>query len=239
MKRLSFSFLFSLLFSITTFAQIQQIAAAPPLVSVTGTGEVKVQPDEVVLNIGVDVRHKNLDEARKQSDEKVVALLNFLKKSGIDSKNIQTTNLSVYPQYAGEYGQTTPEFYMTQKTIAVTIKNVNKFDEILTGAYKMGANRVDGIEYRTSELTKYREQARKLAMQAAKQKAVSLTGELSSKIGRVYRIDERTSTGYPPQPMYGRANKMMEASVADAGGPTISVGQIVVSSSVDVSFVID
>ena len=240
MKRF-LTFLFSAFLCTSGYGvQAQQTAVLPPLVSVTGTGEIKVQPDEIVLNIGVDVRDKNLDEARKQSDAKVIALLNFLKKSGIDAKYIQTTNLSVYPNYVGEYGQTTPEYYMTQKSVSVIIKNINKFDEILTGIYKTGANRVEGIEYRTSELTKYRDQARKLAVQAAKQKATALTSELGAKVGRVYNIDETTSTRNPQPIMYGRgANKMMEASMADASGPTISVGQITVTSSVDVSFIIE
>jgi uncharacterized protein YggE len=240
MKPISTLFLLSFLFFWTTVAVAQQQPILPPLVTVTGTGEVKVQPDEIILNIGIDVRDKNLETARKQNDERVVTLLNFLKKSGIDAKNIQTTNLSVYPNYVGEYGQTTPEFYMTQKSVTITIKEVKRFDEILTGIYKTGANRVEGIEYRSSELQKHREQARKLAIQAAKQKALALTSELGSKVGRVYNITEHSGPSYPG-PLYRNqmANKMAESSAADAGGPTISVGQLVVSASVEVSFIIE
>ncbi|WP_026461890.1 SIMPL domain-containing protein [Adhaeribacter aquaticus] len=224
--------------SLSAFAQVQP--ALPPLVSVTGLGEVKVAPDQIALNVGIDVRDKNLENARRQNDQKIAALLNYLKRAGIDAKDIQTTNLSVYPNYVGEYGQTTPEFYMTQKSITVTIRDIKKFDEILTGIYKTGANRVEGIEYRTSELQKHREQARKLAVQAARQKAMALTSELGSKVGRVYAINESGSEGYPTPLYRGRgANKMMESVAVDAGGPTIAVGQITVSASVDVSFVIE
>lgn len=234
-QSLAFLF-FSFIFLSAAMAQIQP--QLPPLINVTGVGEVKVQPDEIVLNIGIDVRHKNLDEARKQSDDKVKALLQYLKKANIDSKYIQTTNLSVYPNYVGEFGQTSPEFYMVQRSVSVTVKEVKRFDEMLTGIYQAGANRVEGIEYRTSELNKHREQARKLAIQAAKQKATALTNELGTRIGRVYNITENTSEGYP-RPLY-KANRMMEAgAAADASGPTIAVGQIIISASVDVSFVIE
>jgi uncharacterized protein len=233
-------FLFGFLFFWATIAAAQQQPVLPPLVTVTGTGEVKVQPDEIVLNIGIDVRDKNLDAARKQNDERVVALLNFLKKSGIDAKNIQTTNLNVYPNYVGEYGQTTPEFYMTQKSVSIIIKEVKRFDEILTGIYKTGTNRVEGIEYRSSDIQKYREQARKLAIQAAKQKATALSSELGSKVGRVYNITENTGPSYPGPQFRGQmANKMMESPAADAGGPTISLGQLVVTASVEVSFILE
>ena len=235
MKRFFLFFLLSLFFLKCASAQV--VTNLPPLVSVTGVGEVKVQPDEIVLNVGIEVRDKNLDAARQQSETRVADLIKYLKKAGIDEKYIQSTNLSVYPQY-GEFGQTTPDVYMTQRSVTVTIKNINRFDEILTGIYKTGANRVDGIEYRTSELPKYREQARKLAIQAAKQKAVALTSELGAKVGRVYNINE-TSGESSPGPLYRTANKMMESAMATAGGSTISVGQITVSASVDVSFLIE
>lgn len=237
MKRFILFFLVSLFLLKLASAQVPN--NLPPLVNVTGVGEVKIQPDEIILNVGLDVRDKNLDVARQQSETRVAELLKYLKKAGIEAKHIQSTNLSVYPQY-GEYGQSTPEFYMTQRSVTVTIKNVSRFDEILTGIYKTGANRVDGIEYRTSELQKHREQARKLAIQAAKQKATALTTDLGAKVGRVYYINEIPAEGYP-SPIYRArgANKMMEASAADAAGPTISVGQITVSASVEVSFLIE
>jgi uncharacterized protein YggE len=240
MKRFFLLFLGTLIFCYNGLAQALVQTPLPPLVSVAGIGEIKVQPDEIVLNVGIDIRHKNLDEARQQSDDRVKDLLQFLKKSGIEDKYIQTTHLSVYPNYIGEYGATTPEFYMTQKSVSIIIKNIKRFDEILTGIYKTGANRVEGVEYRTSELQKYREQARKLAMQSAKQKAAALTGELGAKVGRVYNITESASEGYPTPYYRGRvANKMMEAGDAAATGPTIAVGQIMVRSSVEVSFVIE
>lgn len=240
MKPTATLLLFTFLLFGATWVQAQQQPVLPPLVTVTGTGEVKVEPDEIVLNIGIDVRDKSLDVARKQNDERVIALLNFLKKSGIDSKYIQTTNLSVYPHYVGEYGQTTPEYYMTQKSVSILIKNVKRFDEILTGIYKTGANRVEGITYLSSDLQKHREQARKLAIQAARQKAQSMTGELGNKLGRVYNITEQGVPGYPgPLHRAQMANKMSEASMADGSGPTIALGQLVISQSVEVSFVIE
>lgn len=211
----------------------------PPLVNVSGYGEVKVQPDQINLQVAVETRAKQLDEARNQNNTNAAAILAYLKKNGIDAKNVQTTYLSVQPIYSGNFGQATPDVYVANKTINVLVKNVAQFDELLAGLYKAGANRVDGIEFRTSDLTKHREQARKLAVQAAKQKAIALTGELGAKVGRVYAINEGGSNY--PGPVYGRANKMMESAAYDAaaGGPTIAVGEIIVSANVEVSFLIE
>lgn len=224
----------------TAFSAQAQQPNLPPLVTTSGTGEVKVQPDEVVISLGVESRSKTLDEARKQTDDRVAAIINYLKKNGVDSKNIQTTFVNVSPVYTGDYyGQTSPEFYIAQKSMTVTLKDIRKFDEVLAGVHKAGVNRVDGIEFRTSELQKHREQARKLAVQAAKQKAIALTAELGAKAGRVYRIEEVASEGIP-RPLFGKmSNRMAEAVAMDAGGPTIAAGQITISATVDVSFIIE
>jgi uncharacterized protein YggE len=227
-----------LAFAAFTASAQQPSPALPPLVSVSGTGEIKVVPDEIMLNLAVENRAKTLEEARKHNDEKVASVLAYLKKYGVESKYVQTAFINVQPAYQNDYGQTTPEFYTAQKTIAVLVKKPEKFDDLMTGIYKAGVNRVDGIELRTSELKKYRDQARKLAIQAAKEKAILLTSELGAKVGRVYAINENTGPGYPV-PYRAMANKMSENMAMDSGGPTIAVGQIVVSSTVEASFIIE
>ncbi|MDQ3290019.1 MAG: SIMPL domain-containing protein [Bacteroidota bacterium] len=239
MKPSLFSVLILLFMCQASFGQaLPTTPALPPLVNVSGYAEVKVQPDEIYLQVAVETRDKSLDEAKKQNDKNVAAILAYLKKSGVDSKNVQTTYMSVQPIYSGNFGQATPDVYTANKTINVLVKKIDSFDELLSGIYKAGANRVDGIDFRTSELQKYREQARKLAVQAARQKANALTAELGAKVGRVYAINE-AGNNYPGPIAYGRANKMMESAAYDAGGPTISVGQILVTATVDVSFLIE
>ncbi|QNF33046.1 SIMPL domain-containing protein [Adhaeribacter swui] len=239
MKRTIFSLLILLFMQQFTFAQVQPTTVLPPLVNVSGYGEVKVQPDEISLQVAVETRDKSLDEAKKQNDKNVAAILAYLKKSGVDAKNVQTTYMSVQPIYSGNFGQATPDVYTATKTINVLVKKISSFDELMAGIYKAGANRVDGIDFRTSDLQKHREQARKLAVQAARQKATALTSELGAKVGRVYSINE-SGNNYPGPIAYGRANKMMESAAFDgAGGSTIAAGEIIVSASVDVSFLIE
>ena len=239
MKNLIFSLFILLVMQQSSFGQAQPAAVLPPLVNVSGYAEVKVQPDEISLQVAVETRDKSLDEAKRQNDKNVAAILAYLKKSGVDAKNVQTTYMSVQPIYSGNFGQATPDVYTATKTINVLVKKIDTFDELMTGIYKAGANRVDGIDFRASDLQKHREQARKLAVQAARQKATALTAELGAKVGRVYAINE-AGNNYPSPIAYGRANKMMESAAFDAaGGPTIAAGQIIVSATVDVSFLIE
>ncbi len=186
---------------------------------------------------GVEIREKTLEEARRVADQRTAALLSFLKKNGVEDKHVQTAYLSLQPVYTGEYGQTTPQFYLATRSISVTLTKPEKFDELMSSLYKAGANRVDGISYQSSQLKKYQEEARKKAVQEARQKAVSLASELGAKVGRPYQINEGGHSS-PGPVMYKTA--MRESMAMDgAGGPTLSLGEIIITSVVEVSFLLE
>jgi uncharacterized protein len=230
--KLAFVFLFACISS-TAVAQQNPF---PPLVSVSGVGEVKVQPDQITFMTGVEVREKSLEEARKAADQRTAAILTYLKKSGVDEKNIQTTYLSLQPMYTGEYGQTTPQFYLATRTVSVVLNKTQGFDALLEGLYKAGANRVDGISFQSSQLKKYQEEARRKAVQDAKQKATLLASELGAKVGRAYQINEGGANA-PSPVMYGKM--AMQERAMDGNNTTLALGQITVTSTVDVSFLLE
>ncbi|MCJ8164998.1 SIMPL domain-containing protein [Pontibacter sp. E15-1] len=218
-------------------AQAQQLPL-PPLVSVTGTGEVRVPPTEVIVNLGVETREPTLEAARTQTDKKAAAIIRYLKKQGLEDRDIQTSYVTLQPIYSGpEYGRINPSAYLAQKTMTIKIRKLNKFDEVLAGIYEVGVNQINGINFQVADVEKFKAEARKRAVADAKQKAVALTSELGSKLGRVYSIQESDGGG-GPRPMYKMA--MMESAAYDAsGGPTIAAGEVVVTTNVSVSFIIE
>ncbi len=221
--------------TITGLQAQQQVL--PPLVSVNGIGEVRVQPDQATLTMGVEVREKTLEQARKQADAKAAAILAYLKKQGISEKDVQTSYMRVFPIYNnGSYGQSSPDFYTAQKTMTVLVRKLNKFDDLMSGLYGAGVNQVDGLSFQVSDVEKYKTEARKLAVANAKQKATALTSDLGVALAGVYSINETTNGGRP-MPMYAEA-AMMKMSDAGDQGPTIAGGEVVITSTVNISFVI-
>jgi uncharacterized protein len=231
--------LMAMLVFLVGLLQVQaQQQIMPPLISVNGIGEVKLQPDEVVISLGVAMREKTLEQARKQTDSKAAAIIAYLRKQGVDAKDIQTSYMSLQPVYmSGEYGKAAPDFYMAEKTMTIVVRKLDKFDGLLSGLYDNGVNRIDGINFRVKDIEKHRAEARKRAVADAKQKANALTSELGAKVGKVYAINEYTSGG-GPQPLYKSARMDMEMA-QDGGGPSIAGGEVTVTSNVSVSFVIE
>ncbi|TXK47550.1 DUF541 domain-containing protein [Pontibacter qinzhouensis] len=238
-SKLMLLMLFALAAPMVLQAQTQQIL--PPMINVDGRGEVKVQPNEVVVTLGVELRDKNLDQVRKQADTKAAAIIAYLKKQGVDAKNIQTSYMHVQPVYntaSSEFGKTTPDFYMAQKTMTFVLTKLDKFDEVISGLYGVGVNRVDGIAFRVSDVEKYKVEARKKAVNDAKAKAAALTNDLGAKVGKVYAISESTNGG-GPQPLYARNNMMVQQAAMMDGDPSIAGGEVVITSTVSVSFVLE
>jgi len=98
----------------------QDLLPRPRLISVTGTAEVNVAPDEAVLSLGVESRDKDLSVAKAQHDRRVKKLLAEAHSAGVEEKNIQTSNLQMRPEYSEEK---VPRFlaYEVSQTIQVTL----------------------------------------------------------------------------------------------------------------------
>ena len=80
-------------------AQTRAGVAAVRSVNVSGSAEIKVVPDEILLNVGVETRDIELAPAKRRNDERVAAALAFLARNGVPSKDVQTDFISIEPQF--------------------------------------------------------------------------------------------------------------------------------------------
>ncbi|KRA17042.1 SIMPL domain-containing protein [Lysobacter sp. Root604] len=238
-------------------AAAQAASVAPArTVSVSGSAEIKVAPDEILLNVGVETRNVELAPAKRLNDERVAAALAFLARNGVPSKDVQTDFISIEPQYeyddsrdraAQERSRVVPVVYIVRKSIGIRLTRTDHFETILAGLLDNGVQHIHGIEFRTSQLRKHRDAARALAVQAAKEKADALTTGLGARRGPVQSVSESYSGGWWRSGASwggGQGQMMQNVSQSNGGGEsadgaTLSVGQISVTASVDVSFAIE
>lgn len=230
-------------------AQMPTETVRQRLITVSGEAEVKTVPDQVVLTLGLVTSDAELAKARNLNNERVKGVLAVAQQVGISPANVQTDFLNIDPNWR-DGGK-----FTVRRKILVTIKNVAKWDDVLTRMVQNNrANSVQGVDFRTNNLRKLRDQARDLAIKAAREKAVALTGALGAKVGRVMTINEGYANDYSGSYWnewgYGwggsRAmtqNVMMNASVSSAGAGassgTLSPGQISISARVNVVFEIE
>ena len=211
--------------------------ATPRLITVTGQSEVNVVPDEVVITLGVETLDKKLSAAKTQNDASVKKILALAPQYQIEAKYVQTSQISISPRYqGGSWGGSNFIGYEVEKTIVFILKDVSKFEEFLSGVLEAGANSVQGIQFRTTELRKYKDQARAMAVKAAKEKAVAVSAELGQKIGKPHTIKEE-ELSYYNSGLSNSYNDLRDAGQgAEQSEGTIALGQISVKAKFTVSF---
>jgi hypothetical protein len=221
----------------TSFTAAQQVP--PPSISTIGEAVVYVTPDEVIVSFGIETFDAELDRAKLLNDDRSGQLVRAIKGLGVDAKYIQTDNLGIEVSYRSNHPWEGIGGYFARRTYMITLKDVKQFEKLVDTSLKNGANQLSGFTFRTTELRKYRDQARSMAAQAAREKAVALAKDLDSTVGRSRQITEGYEGYYGG---YGGRMSMMQNAVQvapDGGGEnneTLPAGQIAVRARVSVTF---
>jgi uncharacterized protein len=131
-------------------------------ISVSGDAEVKVVPNRITIMFGVETRDANLEVASSKTDAAVKQVIAAARGLGVDESDIQTDRIEVNISY-DEKSHSMISYYTTTKGIQVVLKDATKFEALLQAGLKAGANRIDDVIFSTSDLRKYRDQARAMA----------------------------------------------------------------------------
>ncbi len=217
----------------------------PRTITVTGDADVRVAPDEVIITLGVETWDLDLAAAKSDNDERIRQVLASVRKLGVESKYIKTEHISIEPRYESWYEKQEFIGFFVRKTVVITLKDLDKFEDLLTAVLEEGATNVHGIQFRTTELRKYKDEARSLAIVAAKEKARAMAGELDQKIGEPLAITEHQSGWWSPYSSWWGSywgGHTAQNVVQNAGGGgfsadgTIAPGQINVNAQTTVTF---
>ncbi len=234
--------------AVTIMAQQAKASEDGPKITVNGEATVNVQPDKIVIALGIETRDMEIMGAKQKNNEILKKALAVLHESGVPDKEIQTDHLSIEPRYRDNYGREDFLGYFVRNTLLVTVTDTEKVEGLITKALQSGVNYIHGIDFQTTEFKKYREQARKLALEAAREKAEKMAGVLGQSIGSPVQISE-TYSGSPGSYYsswsgwgYGRGAGMPQNAIQNVqGGPgeiseTIALGKISIRAGVSVIF---
>ena len=225
-------FLIAVTVLMTTLSNAQEMKTVPQIV-VSGEGKIKVIPDRVVVNFGVDNVGKDATEVKKLNDETVDKVIKFIKKFGIPTTDFQTTNVSLHKTY--DYDKK-KHSYQASQSITITLKDITKYDELMMGLVDTGINNINGVEFKSSKMEEHKVTARKQAILDAKKKAEDFVSVLNQKVGKAILITDNSQPMYQP-PMY--RNVMMKAEAMDAIPETLAIGEIEIITNVNVSFLLE
>jgi uncharacterized protein YggE len=216
------------------------------LITVSGQAEVRVPPDEVVFTLEVESIDKDVLAAKKKTDESVKAVFAIATDNHIKPDDVQTSYISVEPKYntddleyeARRGVKRVFVGYEVSKTIAIRLRDISRFDPLLSDVLKAGITKLSNVAFRDSQIRKHKDQARVMAIKAAQEKAILLAREIGQTIGPAYSITEDGGARYPT------SNNTMQNSTSVISGDlsasesdsAIAPGLISVTAQVTVSF---
>ena len=251
MKKTILAFILVLVVVCFNHAQYSEMVNEHGTINVNGDAVVKVQPDQIIISFGIETWNIDIMTAKDENNLIMKKAIAVIKESGIPEKDIQTDYLSIEPRYNDNYNKKDFIGYFVRNTFVVTLKETSKVEDIVTKVLQGGVNYIHGIQFQTSEFKKYREQARELALLAAKEKAEKMAGALGQSVGAPMMINEgyggggswyySSWTGWGYGYGYG-ANVMSQNISQNASGnsteilETIALGKISIQASVSVTF---
>jgi uncharacterized protein YggE len=209
----------------------------PQGLSVSGEGRASAAPDVAVLGLGVSAKASTVGAANSRAQQAMTALLDSLEANGVQEKDIQTTSLSIQPEYDYRNNEQVLTGYRVSHMLQVKVRDIDKAGEVIDDAVQAGGDllQVQSISLTIDDTTALRSQARQKAVADAQAKAEELATLAGVTLGKPTYITESISTPYT-QP-YFSADRAVPAT---AGGETaISPGELEVVVNVNISYTIE
>jgi uncharacterized protein YggE len=202
-------------------------SAVERLVTVSGEATISVAPDTSIIRIGVTSQGKTAHEASDANAKRMISVLAAIKGSGIADKDVQTSRLTIQPQYdPSKAGAARLLGFQVTNQVTVRIRDIDSLPTILDHAIAAGANEMSGIEFIVSEHSKLLDQARDEAIADAHRKAEIYAQAAGAKVGRVVAITEGGSVAPPPIAM----------QALRAGAVPVAPGELTLRAMVTVSY---
>ena len=222
--------LIATLLSATTLTSAHAQTANPPQISVTGEGVVDGIPDMATLSLGVTTIGDTAAAAMAANTDALNAVMARLKSAGIADRDLQTTNLSINPNWTGyDSGQRQRiDGYTASNQLTVRIRDLDGLGAVLDAAIQDGANTLNGLSFGLSEPRPAMDAARKAAVEDARARATLLVEAAGATLGPIVSITEGGGFSVP-QPMFRQS--------ADAAGAVpVAAGEVATTANVTIVF---
>lgn len=219
-----------------TTAQAQSATPVPALqgtrLDIVAEGSVTRTPDIATINAGVVTQAPTARAAMTDNAGRMTAVVAALKQAGVADRDIQTSTLSLQPQY--RYDDNKPPVitgYKASNQVSVRFRDVKRAGPILDALVAQGANQIQGPHFGLDQPEAALDEARTAAMRTARDRANLYATAAGLKVKRILAIREQGGGYQPPMPM-----PVMAMRAEKAADTAIEPGEQKLSITLNVSF---
>lgn len=166
-------------------------------VSVSGNGQISVEPDTGYFSVGVEVTAETADAALAESNDTVDAVTAALLGMGIAEDDVTLGYFSIWPEY--DYQNEEPQLrgFRVSHQLSVTVRDIDQTGTALSTAVEAGANVVNSVTFGVEDPSAALDQARERAFENALHKAEELARLSDGSLGVIVSISENSYTPGP------------------------------------------
>jgi len=206
------------------YRQAQNIISPERIISFSAEGKVLAKPDVAKIVFDVINQGEKADIVQKENNEKMQAVIAFVKEQKVSEDDIKTIRYSLSPQYDYDwcredqmdiYSRSCPPKivgYQLDQAVEVKIRDFDTINSIVGGLSEKGANEISNVNFEIDDPEEYRNEARIQALNKIEERAQLLSRKTSIRLGKIINISEGSSI----YPIYRDAK--METMSADSSG---------------------
>jgi len=230
MSRICLSLLSLFLIALTAHAD-DTLSHHGTQLTVSAEAEASQAPDIARLSTGVVTQAGDANTALRNNAREMDKVLAALKSAGIAERDIQTSGISLYPQYRHPRGEA-PSItgYQAANTVSIKVREIARLGAVLDALVASGANQINGPSFAIDEPEPVYDRARLAALDKARTRAALYADALGMKVGRIISISEGGSPSQPP------GLRMMAAMAQDEASTPIAPGESTLRARVTVVF---
>jgi uncharacterized protein YggE len=204
--------------------------AATNTVTASGAGTTQAAPDTAEMSFGVTTVSPNAKTALDDASKAAEQIASAVKKQGVADEDIQTQDVSVYPQTVDQDGKQVITGYQASLSVRVKVRDIAKLGEVISAANAAGANNVSGPTFSIGDPAPARAEAIDEAVADARKSAEAMAEAAGKSVGDVLSMSS-SDVGMVAEAMYSTGD--MAGAAKDV---PIEPGQLDISASVVVVF---
>lgn len=181
-------------FTTTVFAQQPAtVNPFPKTITVSGSAEMEIIPDEIYVNITLREYQKK-GESKKELETIKTQFLEYCKSAGIPDSVISISSFTGYNNYYNFRKKKKDNDLMASIVYQVKFKDSRTMDLLVEKLDDEATQNFVIASTSHSKMTEFRKQLKIKAIQAAKDKGIYLTEAIGEKLGAAITINEPVVT---------------------------------------------
>lgn len=206
-----------------------------PKLVVSGASVLRKPSDQLTMNVSVVTQGNTAVKALADNNQKMNAVIESLKKAGLEKGEYQTGQFNIQPVYSIPPKNPPPDWkaiitgYDVTNSLNIRTLKLDKAPTIIDAVSAAGANQISNINFGLADPGKHKEEAIQTAAKSAIADAAALADAANLRLIRILNISLEQPQVYP------RA-KMMAFAAAEGNGTPIEAGDVEVNANVSITY---